>query len=192
MFALGQISAQEIRAARSEISRRLKQCGIRTDIRLVGSVGLRLYSHYSDIDFAISSLTDYSEMTSRLQALFEFRGERPATLTSSRLLFSLKVAGRHLDLNVMRPDDLRVMLRQLRVARGALSSSERALIISTKSKLRSQGKSDDLEQYKTDLYRRFCPGFLWLPDCELIETLAKEFTSSGQPMPQWLVRKLTS
>ncbi|MDQ0458351.1 hypothetical protein [Rhizobium paknamense] len=185
------IDPSEIRRAERKLKAVFQKCNIGFEnLVVVGSVALGIEIRSSDIDFAVGTSHVKEEVLSQLSQWMEFRGERPATPTSTRLLFCIMDEGRHIDLNVMSVNDLKLLQANLYAAAAQLSIQDRKLIIRRKTELRDKKRERELDEYKTELYRRFCPSFVWSPDDEIVKALAEEFSRRGDPIPDWLAKKL--
>ncbi len=188
------ITTHELEDAKAVILSHLLSCGMEiemADIATVGSVAMGVHLPTSDLDFAIAADRPLADIETSLKAFMEFRGERPATRASTRLLFSTRIDHRHVDLNVMETADMARMLGDLARAALTLSEQEKEGIVRRKRCLRDMGCSKELDEYKLRLYERFCPTFLWLPDYEIVKFVAEGFTARNEPIPPWLSQKLT-
>jgi|GEM_PF-6224040 len=159
-------------------------------VALVGSRLMQIDLPSSDIDFALSAESEDRELLRHhLNNLLEFRGERVAGWNTTRLLFCQKTEGHHVDLNIMTPTDFRYLVVGLHLARKELTNKEKQAIKDQKQRLKLSGKTDELEEFKCGIYRKYCPELVWEPDFVIRRKLLSCYYSKGYSIPAWLKRK---
>ena len=149
---------------------------------LVGSLALGVFSKDSDVDIAIA--VDEHELPDILRSLSEiteFRGERIASSTTTRHLFCTVIEGTHVDINVMREPDCAHLRAGMEMARASMSDDERNSHTERRIALKQQDNKVALDVFKLELYERFCPNLVWIPDFQIREALKKDpFAPFGQ------------
>lgn len=160
------------------------------DPTLVGSYAVGIDIPKSDIDFAIglSTIEEKTQIKDKLIPLMEFRGERPASLNTTRFLFCIKIDGVHIDLNVMDEKDFLHLVEGNRRAAGEIPLIEKAKCVYHKIRLKN-GERQNFESYKTQIYKKYCPDLLWLPDHEIREMIEIKCRQENTLLPQWLIEK---
>ena len=157
---------------------------------LVGSHAMGVGIPGSDIDFAVGINTSHekTKLKNILMKYMEFRGERPATLETTRFLFCTRIEDTHIDLNVMDIKDYDHLVHGMKRARAELTDEEKSSCIAEKIRLKKINKSE-FEKYKLNLYQRFCPDLLWLPDFQIRAMIEKRCVSRQESLPAWLIAK---
>ena len=147
---------------------------------IVGSLKLGAVTPFSDIDLAIGC-SDSEKISSAklLSQHFEFRGERPARLDTTRFLFRMDYEGIPVDINIMLESDLNDFLKGLDSASTQMSPDEKFECAYAKYILQRQGAAEELEQLKLVHYKRFCPELEWLTDQEILKRISTEASRYG-------------
>jgi predicted nucleotidyltransferase len=188
------ILKEEISKAKSVLYDYLKTYKIAPNsIFLIGSTAMGIQLSTSDIDFAVGVSQEIKDkIKSNLPSLMEFRGERPARKTTTRLLFCTKLEDRHIDLNIMDLNDSILFKNNLAKAVHSLSDKDKQDIVDKKMYLKERGHKEDYERFKIELYKRFFLDFLWLTDHEIAKAMIDKFVQKNEPIPFWLAQKLLS
>ncbi|MDQ0458360.1 hypothetical protein [Rhizobium paknamense] len=177
------IDSAEICRAGAELRAILQRGHVEaTHLAVIGSAALGTQIR-RDIDLAIGTTQAKQEVLAQLS---QFRGERPATPNSARLLFCLTVDGRHIELNVMTLAYIALLHANLSDAAAQLSAQDRTGFVQRKTQFRDERREREMDEYKTTLYQRFCPDFLWTTDDQIVRGLAESFARRGDPLPLWL------
>ncbi len=144
------------------------------DVEIVGSVRMELVTPQSDLDIACYLPSDKkNEILAWLNQTMEFRGERPATESTTRFLFCKDFEGINVDINVLTKDDLNQYVKGLEDAVRLMTETEKYEYAFLKYKLSILGEKQLLEDLKLEPYIKFCPGFIWLRDSEIVEFLRR-------------------
>lgn len=139
---------------------------------LVGSLALGVFSETSDIDLAVGVPSrDLRGILKRLKEVAEFRGERAAGKESSRYLFCTELNGVHIDINVMTESDCEHLVTGMRRARAEMSNEERSNHLRERQILQCGQDQEALDVLKLQIYKRFCPELVWLPDFQIRKAL---------------------
>ncbi len=181
---------------KEQITNAVKQLFIKNNItdfqlQLVGSVAIGIDINTSDLDFMLTVPEEKQVFVLNiLKQIMEFRGERPATEATTRHLFCLKIENKHIDINLMKPNDFMLFGKGIQNAHDLLSDEEKQQIIKEKQRLKQLGKSTEYEDYKLGIYKKFCPEFIFYTDYELIKSLAQKCIKENRVLPDWLQAKV--
>lgn len=161
-------------------------------ISLVGSHSIGIGLPNSDIDFAIG-YENNNEMY-RIEKIlnensFEFRGVRPSTNKTFRLLYSFYWKDQFVDIVVLCNDDYTHLVNGLSQANLTITKEEKEIIITTKKKL-EQIDIEKYENYKLDIYKKYCPKLLWMNDIEICKYLKSKCDETKRKYPDWLRNKI--
>lgn len=158
--------------------------------QLVGSSYVGISIKDSDADFAISCLNEKERMQLHQKMIdsgFDFYGERQASCTTTRLLYSMNILGKDVDINLMLKDDFDLLVSGMRHAKNSLTIKDK-LSIKKKKKLLKKCKLE-YEQYKLLIYEKFCAGLVWKTDVEICKNLMNQYIEKNSEFPQWLREK---
>lgn len=165
-----------------------------TNIRpeLVGSYAMGINISGSDLDFAIGveEETEFNHLHAVLsEAGMEYRGKRPSTLNSSRLLYSFYWNNIFVDLVILNRKDYEHLIVGVKRAKEEFTDKDKAEIKRMK-KLYLNDSIDKYEQYKISIYKRFSPNLLWMTDIEICKYLIKQEYNEKKDYPKWLREKI--
>lgn len=165
---------------------------VNTDVALVGSVGIGIDISSSDLDLAISA--EDMGTAERFRIIlqnngFEFRGERPSTYTTTRYLLSKQLSECFVDVIILLNNDFNILVKGISNANLSLSSSQKMQICEEKRRLKAISYSK-YEEYKLLIYKRYCPGLLWLTDIDICKMMLKRIKETQAQLPSWLREKV--
>ena len=183
-----------IQKSQEKLEAILKNCLFQYEkITLVGSVATETSLETSDVDFVTYIHNyNYEDIVKILENHLEFRGERIATATTTRLLFCTKIDNHHIDLNIMTEDDYHSIIKGMYTMKRQLSPEQKQEIVRQKFLLKNSGNKNDYEIYKNSFYQKYCPEFIWQSDLDIVNNIKDQYIKENKELPAWIIHKIST